>query len=66
MAPAIGGRVELNSLQSIAGAVVAVVGGTVLHAVVPVAYVLEVVHLQRQVGSLDMMHAGLWQCSSLR
>ena len=39
---------ELDSLQGIAGAVVAVVGGAVLHAVVPVANVLKVVHLQWQ------------------
>ena len=56
---------ELDSLQSIAGAVVAVVGGAVLHAVVPVAYVLKVVHLQRQVSSLELVHAGVLHGSSL-
>ena len=40
-----GGLVEFYSLHSVAGAVVAVVRGAVLHAVVPIAYVLEEVHL---------------------
>ena len=56
---------KLDSLQGIAGAVVAVVGGAVLHAVVPVANVLKVVHLQRQVSSLELMHAGVLHGSSL-
>ena len=65
VAPTIGGRVELDSLHGIAGAVVAVVGGAVLHAVVPVAYVLKMVHLQRRVSSMEQMHACLWHGSTL-
>ena len=65
MAPAIGGRVELDSLQGIAGAIIAVVGRAVLHAIVPVAYVLKVVHLQRHISSPGYIGAGLWRGFSL-